>query len=45
MLYMKIIKRVNSKSAHNKEIYFLLSMWDDGCSLKLLWSLLHGYVS
>ena len=45
MLYMKIIKRVNSKSAHNKEIFFLLSMWDDGCSLKLLWSLLHGYVS
>ena len=33
--------RVNSKSSYHKESFFFffsfVSMWDDGCSLNLLW--------
>ena len=36
MSYMKVVKRVNSKSGHHKEKYFsfhFVTIWDDGCSL------------
>lgn len=42
MLYTKAIDRVNPKSSHYKENTFffflknLVTMWDDGCSLRLL---------
>ena len=40
----KLLNRVNPKSSHHKEktlfFYFFnfVSIWDDGCSLNLLWS-------
>ena len=41
MLYMRVVKRVNPKSSHHKEIFFnffnFVSLWDDGYSLNLLW--------
>ena len=46
MLYMKVTKRVNSKSSHHEEefiFYFfnVKSIWDDGCLLNLLWYSFH----
>ena len=41
MLYVQV-KRVNPKGAHHKESIFFyffpfVSVWNDGCSLNLLW--------
>ena len=46
MLYMKI-KRVNPENSHHKErkffyLFCFVSIWDDGCSVNLLWWSLHA---
>ena len=47
VLYTKVVKRANHKSPlHKEKIFFLsllyfLSIWDNGCSLNLLWSSFH----
>ena len=45
--HIKVTKRINSKSFYNKEFFFFsfASMRDDGCSLNLLWSSFHDYLS
>ena len=40
---MKTVKRVNLKGSHHKKknfflVYLKISIWDDGCSLNILWS-------
>lgn len=43
MLYIKV-KRVNPKSFYHMEkmfFFYLISIWDDGCSLNLLWESFH----
>ena len=47
MLHMRVVTRLNPKSSHHTEkillCYFFnfISIWDDECSLHLLWSSFH----
>ena len=39
MLYIKVVRRVNTKSYHHKgkNVFYFVSVGGDGCSLNLLW--------
>ena len=49
MLYMKVVNKVNPKSAHrkkNKIFYYFFNfipIWDDGWSLNLPWKSFHDW--
>ena len=41
-MYLNAKSVASGSSHHRKKIFFFVSVWDDGCSLKSLWQSLHN---